>query len=172
MMTKVRTMIALAMLLCLMPGTFRAQEVNREQLKGLDEQIQEIKGDVLAIAAELNQLEEKLLYPSHTQVAVFLSVPRDENFQLDAVDILLDGEVVASHLYSYKELEALRMGGVQRIFTGNLNRGEHQLQMTYRAASPGGEALEESASYTLRKDIGPCIVDISLTDRTIVFSDR
>ena len=171
-MKKIGTMIVLAALFCLAPGVSRTQEVNRDQLKGLDEQIQEIKGDVLAIAAELNQLEEMLLYPSHTQVAVFLSVPRDEDLQLDAVDILLDGQVVASHLYSFKELEALRMGGVQRIFTGNVSRGEHQLQMTYRAASKGGDALEESASYALHKDVGPCIVDISLNDRMIVFSDR
>jgi hypothetical protein len=45
------------------------QEISREQIKGLDEQVQEIKSDVLSIAAELNQLEEKLLYPSNTQVA-------------------------------------------------------------------------------------------------------
>ena len=34
------------------------QEISREQIKGLDEQVQEIKSDVLGIAAELNQLEE------------------------------------------------------------------------------------------------------------------
>ena len=41
-----------------------AEEVSREQIKGLDEQVQDIKKDVLAISAELTQLEEKLIYPS------------------------------------------------------------------------------------------------------------
>src|SRR6266540_2485977 len=101
-----------------------AEEVSREQIKGQDEQVQEIKGDVLSIAAELNQLEEKLLYPSNTQVAVFVSLVGGETFRLDSVEIQLDGKPVAHHLYSFKELEALQKGGVQRIYTGNVRSGE------------------------------------------------
>ncbi|MGB3400986.1 MAG: hypothetical protein WBA34_12545, partial [Candidatus Deferrimicrobiaceae bacterium] len=76
------------------------QEVSREQIKGLDEQVQEIKSDVLGIAAELNQLEEKLLYPSGTQVAVFVSLADGENFRLDSVEIRMGGTPVAHHLYT------------------------------------------------------------------------
>ncbi|MGD8951999.1 MAG: hypothetical protein PVG62_14725, partial [Desulfobacterales bacterium] len=83
------------------------QEVSREQIKGLDEQVQEIKSDVLRIAAELHQLEEKLLYPSNTQVAVFVSLASDATFRLDSVEIQLSGEPVAHHIYTFKELEAL-----------------------------------------------------------------
>src|SRR6266498_703750 len=106
-----------------------AEEVSREQIKGLDEQVQEIKSDVLGIGAELNQLEEKLLYPSNTQVAVFASLVSGETFRLDSVEIQLDGKPVAHHLYSFKELEALQKGGVQRIYTGNVRSGEHDLQV-------------------------------------------
>jgi len=102
-----------------------AQEVSREQIKGLDEQVQEIKSDVLGIAAELNQLEEKLLYPSNTQVAIFVSLASGETFRLDSVEIQLDGKQGAHHLYTFKELEALQKGGVQRIYTGNIRTGEH-----------------------------------------------
>ena len=105
------------------------QEISREQIKGLDEQVQEIKSDVLGIAAELNQLEEKLLYPSNTQVAVFVSLVSGETFRLDSVEIQLDGKPVAHHLYTFKELEALQKGGVQRIYTGNVRSGEHDLQV-------------------------------------------
>ena len=99
------------------------QEVSREQLKGLDEQVQEIKSDVLAIAAELNQLEEKLLFPSNTQLAVFISMGADQDFRLDSVEIQLGGRPVAHHIYTFKELDALRRGGVQRIYTGNIRTG-------------------------------------------------
>ena len=71
------------------------QEISKEQIKGLDEQVQEIKSDVLGIAAELNQLEEKLLYPSNTQVAVFVSLAGGETFRLDSVEVQLDGTPVA-----------------------------------------------------------------------------
>jgi hypothetical protein len=56
-------------------------------MQGLDEQVQEIKSDVLRIAAELSLLEERLLYPSGTQVAVFVSLAQGEAFQLDSVQI-------------------------------------------------------------------------------------
>ncbi len=149
-----------------------AEVVDREQIKGLDEQVQEIKSDVLAIAAELNQLEEKLLYPSHTQVALFLALDKGETFRLDAVEVLLDGRTVARHLYSFKELEALRKGGVQRIFTGNIKSGEHQLQVRYQALAENGNSLDRSGTYLLRKNIGPAMVEITLADHDISFSDR
>jgi len=115
-----------------------AQEVSKEQIKGLDEQVQEIKSDVLGIAAELNQLEEKLLYPSNTQVAVFVSLAAGETFRLDSVEIQLDDKPVAHHLYTFKELEALQKGGVQRIYTGNIRTGEHDLQVSVIGKPSGG----------------------------------
>ena len=46
-----------------------ADEVSRDQIKGLDEQVQDIKKDVLNLNSELARLEEKLLFPSNTQVS-------------------------------------------------------------------------------------------------------
>jgi hypothetical protein len=86
------------------------EEVSRERIMGLDEQVQQIKSDVLSIAAELSTLEEKLLFPSNTQVAVFVSLIGGETFRLDALEIELGGEPVAHHLYTFKEFEALQKG--------------------------------------------------------------
>src|SRR5512144_3399632 len=130
------------------------QEISKEQIKGLDEQVQEIKSDVLGIAAELNQLEEKLLYPSNTQVAVFLSLASGETFRLDSVEIRLDGEPVAHHLYTFKELEALRKGGVQRIYTGNVRSGAHDLQVLVLGKTEGGNDLKRSGGFKDTKDVG------------------
>ncbi len=120
------------------------QEVSREQIKGLDEQVQEIKSDVLGIAAELNQLEEKLLYPSTTQIAVFVSLAGGETFRLDSVEIQLDGKPATRHIYSFKELEALKKGGVQRIYTGNVRSGEHDLQVLVAGKTGGGADFQKS----------------------------
>lgn len=150
----------------------QAEEVSKAQLKGLDEQVQEIKSDVLAIAAELNQLEEKLLYPAQTQVAIFVALAEDESFRLDSVDLQLDGKPVAHHLYVYQELEALRKGGVQRIYTGNIRSGNHQLQVTLSGKPKEGEAFRRSGSFTLQKDVGPKIVEITLARQSITFKDR
>ena len=148
------------------------QEISREQIKGLDEQVQEIKSDLLGMDAELNQLEEKLLYPSNTQVAVFLSLVRGETFRLDSVEIQLDGNPVAHHLYAFKELEALQKGGVQRIYTGNVQSGEHDLHISFIGKTEGGTDFQKSERFKVKKDVSPKIVEISLAAQTITFNDR
>jgi len=147
-------------------------EVSREQIKGLDEQVQEIKSDVLGIAAELNQLEEKLLYPSSTQMAVFISLARGETFRLDSVEIQLDGDPVAQHLYTFKELEALQQGGVQRIYTGNVRSGDHDLQVSVVGKTGGGTDFRKSLRFLVNKDVGPKIVEISLAEESISLNNR
>lgn len=143
-------------------GTGWAQGVSKEQIKGLDEQVQEIKGDVLGITAELNRLEEKLLYPSNTQVAVFVSLAEGEEFRLDAVSIELDGKKVATHIYTFKELEALRKGGVQRIHTGNVRTGAHQLKVSVVGQSSTGREYKKTSSFSINKGVGPKLVGVVL----------
>jgi len=163
--------LSISMLLILNMAS-HAEEVSQEEIKGLDEQVQEIKSDVLSIAAELNELEEKLLYPSHTQIAIFVSLADGETFRLDAVDIQLGGKPVAHHLYTFKELEALRKGGVQRIYTGNIRTGEHAMQVTLLGKSEGGNDFQRTESFTVHKDVGPEIVEITLAHQSISFTDR
>lgn len=148
-----------------------AQEVTREQIKGLDEQVQEIKSDALAIAAELKQLEEKLLYPSDTQIAVFVSMAGDEKLRLDAAEIYLDGKPVARHIYSFKELEALQKGGVQRIHTGNVMTGAHELQATFIGKTAGGSDFRKTETFTVSKEVGPKIVELTLANQNIALKD-
>lgn len=139
-----------------------AQEISREQMKGLDEQVQEIKSDVLAIAAELSQLEERLLFPSNTQVAVFVSLEGGEGFRLDAVEIQINGRLVAHHIYSFKELEALQKGGVQRIYTGNVPTGAHLLEVSVAGKLSSGRDVSRSESFTFSKGVEPKLVGVKL----------
>lgn len=137
-------------------------EVSREQMKGLDEQVQEIKTDVLAIAAELSQLEERLLFPSSSQLSVFVALEEGASYRLDAVEVQLAGRPVAHHIYSFKELEALQKGGVQRLFTGNLPSGEHQLMVTVSGKLRSGADFRHSEHFSFTKGVEPKMVGISL----------
>jgi len=139
-----------------------AEEVSREQIKGLDEQVQEIKSDALGIAAELNRLEEKLLYPSNSQMAVFVSLAAGSKFRLDSVEIKVDGKPVAHHIYTLKEIEALQRGGVQRVYVGNVRAGEHDLQVAVLGKSALGLEQRNSASFKVSKDVAPKVVDVVL----------
>jgi hypothetical protein len=131
-------------------------------MQGLDEQVQEIKSDVLSIAAELSRLEEKLLYPSNTQVAVFVSLAEGETLRLDSVQIRIDGAPVARHIYSFKELEALQKGGVQRLYTGNVSTGDHRLEVSVAGKLPSGKDLSATESFSFSKDVEPKLVGITL----------
>lgn len=164
-----RFILFIAMLM--LSFTAYAQEAPKEQTKGLDEQVQEIKTDVLSIAAQLNQLEEKLIYPSDTQIAIFVSMAKGEKSRLDAVDILLDGKPVAHHLYTFKELEALQKGGVQRIYLGNVRTGEHALQVTAMGKSEGGSDFRNGESFKITKDAGPKLVGVVLNGKTLILKD-
>jgi len=160
----------LALFLCaLAPSALAA---SKEQMRSLDEQVQEIKSDVLGIAAELNGLEERLLYPSNTQVALFVTVPEGDEFRLDSVQIQIDGELVAHHIYSFKELEALQKGGVQRVYTGNIATGGHRLDVSMIGKSSGGGDLANTQSFDLEKGVEPKLVGITLAgDASIELGD-
>src|SRR4029453_4911631 len=102
---KIRSdVLALLLSLCVQGW---ARQNNQQQMRGLDEEVQQIKSDVLSIAAELNRLEEKLLYPSGTQVAIFIALAKSDQMRLDTVRLQIDGQLAAHHIYSSKELEAL-----------------------------------------------------------------
>jgi hypothetical protein len=129
---------------------------------GLDEQVQEVKSDALGIAAELNQLEEKLLYPSGTQVAVFVSLVKGDQMRLDAVRIQIDGKLVAHYIYSFKELEALRKGGVQRLYVGNVATGDHKLDVLVDGKLEGGMDFSHTEHFSFRKEVKPKLVGLTL----------
>jgi hypothetical protein len=139
-----------------------AAEPTAQEMRSLDEQVQEIKTDVLSIAAELSDLEERLLFPSNSQVAVFISLEQADSFRLDAVRIAIDGKLAAHHIYSFKELDALESGGVQRIYTGNLPSGDHQLEVTVIGKLPSGKDYSQTEQFSFAKSIEPRLLGIAL----------
>jgi hypothetical protein len=155
-------MCLLGLLFLLGTTPSRAEGSDREQMKGLDEQVQEIKSDVLGISAELSQLEEKLLYPSGTQVAVFVALAQGDQTRLDAVRIQIDGQLVAHYIYSFKELDALRKGGVQRLYVGNLPTGSHKLDVQLDGKLPGGADYSRSEQFSFNKGVEPKQLGLTL----------
>jgi hypothetical protein len=151
--------------IALTPAAISAQQANAQQAnasQGLDEQVQSIKSDVLSIAAELSQLEEKLMFPSGTQAAIFIALAKDDKMRLDAVRLQIDGQLVAHHIYSAKELEALRKGGVQRIFVGNVTTGDHQLEVLVDGKTDAGADFSSTERFTFRKEVKPKMVGLTL----------
>ena len=175
-LSKIDCLVSLFLFLALSTLSVSAAEVTKEQVKGLDEQVQDIKKDVLELTSELSRLEEKLLFPSNTQVSLFVSVNGDEGFVLDSMQIKMNNKVVAQHLYTFKEVEALRAGGVQRIYTGNIKTGDHQLVASFIGRTKSGNEYQRSENFKVSKAVGPKFVEIQITgssasDQTISFKD-
>jgi hypothetical protein len=154
--------VALSLLICVCGSEARAENHYREQMKGLDEQVQEVKSDVLSIAADLGQLEEKLLYPSDTHLAVFVSLVQGETLRLDSVQVQIDGQPAARYIYSFKELDALRRGGVQRIYTGNIASGPHQIEVSLAGKLASGKDYSCTERFPFTKEIRPKLIGVKL----------
>jgi hypothetical protein len=138
------------------------QQTDQQKMRGLDDQVQDIKSDVLSIGQELNRLEEKLLYPSGTQVSIFVTVAKGDQMRLDAVRLQIDGQPVAHHIYSFKELEALRKGGVQRLYIGNVATGDHKLDVVIDGKLEGGADFSRTEHFTFSKEVKPKLLGLTL----------
>jgi hypothetical protein len=133
--------------------------------RALDEEIQSIKKDVVDLNRDLFILEEELLFPANTQVAVFLSMDVGDFFALDTVELRLDDKQVAKHLYTPREAEALLKGGVQRLYLGNLRVGEHELVALFTGKGPQGQDYSRGAQIRFEKSVGAKYLELKISDR-------
>jgi hypothetical protein len=133
--------------------------------RGLDEEIQGLKKDVVDLNKDLFVLEEELLFPANTQVAVFVSMDVGEFFALDNVTLKVDQKEVANYLYTPREAEALLKGGVQRLYLGNLKVGEHELVAFFTGKGPNERDYKRGATLKFEKGIGAKYLELKINDR-------
>jgi hypothetical protein len=134
-------------------------------LQALDKETQQLKSSVLELNRELFILEEELLYPANTQIAVFISMDVGEYFALDSVEVTLDGKNVSNYLYTEREVDALHRGGVHKVFIGNLKMGEHELVAIFTGLGPHDRDYRRGASLVFDKSIGAKYVELTISDR-------
>jgi hypothetical protein len=139
--------------------------VERSEFRTLDEDVQDLKKQVLDLNRDLFLLEEELLFPANTQVAIFVSMDVGEFFGLDSVELKVDDKDVANYLYTEREVDALLKGGVQRIFLGNLKAGEHELVAVFTGEGPHTRDYRRGASLKFEKGIGPKYIELTISDR-------
>ena len=130
----------------------------------LDGRIQDVKSDVIKLNRDLLVLEEELLFPANTQVALFVSMDVGKMFQLDSVQIKLDDKVVANYLYTALEVEALHRGGVQRVYLGNLRSGKHELVAFFTGKGPHDRDYKRGATVRFEKDTEAKYIELRIQD--------
>jgi hypothetical protein len=133
---------------------------------GLDNRVQEVKGDVIRLNRDLLVLEEELLFPASTQVALFVSMDVGKLFELDSVQIKIDDKVVTNYLYTPAEVKALHRGGVQRVYLGNLRSGEHSLVAFFTGGGPHARDYKRGTQLKFDKGTDARYIELRIKDAT------
>ena len=132
----------------------------------LDSEIEALKKEVLSLNRDLFILEEDLLFPSNTQFSIFLSMDSGALFSLDSVQLKINDKNIANHLYTERELAALKRGGVQRLYIGNLPSGEHEIIAIFTGVGPKGRDYRRGESIVIEKTSEPQFVEFTIADDT------
>ena len=162
-------LLSLGLLVTLPPAAYAAETAGTAkstQYKGLDQPAQSLKKEVMELNRDLLALEEELLFPASTQLAVFVSMDIGSLFELDAVEVKLDDKVVAHYLYTQREIEALRRGGVHRLYLGNLRVGKHELVAFFTGKGPHGRDYRRGATLEFEKQTEPRYIELQIRDVT------
>ncbi len=142
-----------------------AETESRQAFRSLDEDVQSLKKEVLDLNRDLFLLEEELLFPANSQVAFFISMDVGEYFELDSVNIKIDGREVANYLYTAREADALIRGGVHRVHMANLKTGDHELVAVFTGKGPHVRDYRRGATMRFEKGIGAKYVELEISDR-------
>ena len=141
-------------------------EAPPSEFSNLDNRIQDTKSEVIQLNRDLMVLEEELLFPASTQVAVFVSMDVGKLFDLDSVKVKLDDKEVANYLYTPSEVQALHRGGVQRVYLGNLRAGSHELVAFFTGGGPHQRDYRRATTVKFDKGTDPKYIELRIKDST------
>lgn len=130
----------------------------------LDDRVQQTKADVIRLNRDLLVLEEELLFPANTQVAVFVSMDVGLLFDLDSVQVKLDDKVVTTYLYTPLEVQALHRGGVQRVYLGDLKAGPHEIVAFFTGKGPHDRDYKRATTIKFDKSTEPKYIELQIKD--------
>ena len=141
-----------------------APDAPSSDFKTLDQEVQGLEKDVIDLNKDLFVLEEELLFPANTQVAVYVSMDVGSFFALDSVTVKIDNKEVKNYLYTAREADALLKGGVQQIYLGNLKVGKHELVAFFTGKGPAERDYKRGATINFDKGVGAKYLELKITD--------
>ncbi|MEM7002863.1 MAG: hypothetical protein AAF529_18905 [Pseudomonadota bacterium] len=132
----------------------------------LDVQMEDVKKALSKLKRDLVILEEDLLFPASSQVAVFLSMDVGKFFNLDAVTLKVNGKQVTHHLYTQKQVDALARGGVQKLYVGNVKQGDNRVTAFFTGTGPNGRDFRRATTVDFEKGFEPTFIELAINDAT------
>lgn len=151
-------------LLIVLSSLSHAAETNDGDFRSMDESLSELKENVVRLNRDLFILKEQLLFPSNSQVSVFISIDGVSFFSLDSVEVKLDKKTVANHLYTQHEIKALKAGGVHRVFLGNAKSGSHEVTVLFRGIDHHNREIRRAITHDIKKKDQEKFIQVSVVD--------
>lgn len=147
-------------------GDHELEEEVEDNSSPLSVQVEDLKKAALELNRDLLILEEELLFPANTQIVIFLSLDVGTYFRLDAVKLKIDDKLVASHLYTDRQNDALIRGGIQRLHIGNLKTGVHEITAFFTGIGPDRREYKRGTTVSIHKDQDPKLLELRIYDST------
>lgn len=134
----IKGVIAMMLLLIFIPvGLTKA--TTAEQLQALKLEMVLLNKDVRQLKAQGNNAAE------HT-VSLYLSLEVKERFDLYNIKIVIDNKLVLNKNYSDKEINALKQGGVQKLYMKNMVKAQHRISAFILGTDKQGKTYKQGAT--------------------------
>lgn len=138
-----------------------------ESIEKVSKNIQQLKQQVIGLNKDLRLMEEKLLFPSSTKYSVFVSMSSGQFFALESIKLKIDGKLVATHLYSEKQRQAMIRGGIHKLYITNLNEGKHTATIFFTGVGPNQRAYKRASTIDFEKGPAGEYLEIAISDDSV-----
>ncbi len=132
--------------------------------QNLASQTEALKAKVIELNRDLFLLQEDVLYPASSRVALYVSMDMGQLFSLDSVKVKLNGDPVASFLYTTNDVNALKRGAIQPLYLGNIASGEHELVAVFTGLGPQQRAFKRAVTLKFTKESTEKAFEIQIKD--------
>lgn len=128
----------------------------------ITQEIQAAKQQVLQLNKELYELEQALLKPITTQAALYFSIQPIEQFAPLSIEIQLGTLSPIHHIYTEREVQALRMGAVQPLAHSHLAPGQHDVRVRINGVNVRGQTQQLTTNAVVEKGDGPLYLEVHI----------
>lgn len=137
------------------------------EIKRISKYVQALKTEVIDLNNDLRLMEEQLLFPSETKYSIFVSLSSGQFFTLESVKLVLNGKLVATHIYSENQRQAMLRGGIHRMYVTNLNEGKHSATAFFTGIGPNGREYKRASNIDFEKGPSSKYLELAIGDDAV-----
>lgn len=137
------------------------------EIKRISKYVQSLKTEVIELNNDLRLMEEQLLFPSGTRYSIFVSLSSGQFFTLESVKLVLNGKLVATHIYSDNQRQSMLRGGIHRMYVTNLNEGKHSATVFFTGIGPNGREYKRAANIDFVKGPVSKYLELAIGDDAV-----